>query len=112
MVGGTLQFGWFGPENAGALIALINAGAAAVTAYVVRPIVPAAFTGLIAAILALLLSYGIELPGETVAAINVAVYPLLAFLVRGNVSPITTALTSITAGPTPEAAAHESGPTG
>ena len=107
---GTLGFDFFQMENAGALVATIDAAAAAITAWTVRPIVPAAFLGLISAVLALVGTYGINLPGETVAGINAAVYPLLAFLTWGNVSPIPTPVSSGgTKNPTPEAAAKTFG---
>ncbi len=106
MVLGTLGLNLFNSDQAGLLVAVINALAGVLTAMVTRPIGPGAFTALIAALIALLGAYQINLPGPTVAAINAAVYPLLAFLTRGNVSPIDSPVTELTAAPTPEAFAH------
>jgi len=107
MIVGTMGFGVFNNEQAGVSVAVVNAAAGVLTALVTRPIGPAAFTSFIAAVLALLAAYQVNIPGETVAAINAAVYPLLAFLTRGNVSPVETAVTKPSLDPTPSAAKYE-----
>lgn len=107
MIVGTLGFSLFTGDQAGLAVAVINAIAGVLTALVTRPIGPAAFTALISAVLALLASYQVNIPGETVAAINAAVYPLLAFLIRGNVSPVETAVTKPSLEPTASAAKFE-----
>lgn len=103
MIVGTVGADWFNGEQAGLLVILINAVAAAITAFVTRPVAPSAFTALISAALAFAGAYGFNLSGETVAAINAAVYPFLAFLTWGNVSPIPTAVTDTTKAPVPQA---------
>jgi hypothetical protein len=106
---GTIGFHWFTQDNAGALVILIDGLSAAAIAWTTRPVRPAVFTALISAALAFLTSYGFTLPGETVAAINMAVFPFLAFLTSNNVSPITTLVSRPTGSvdQTPEASAHE-----
>lgn len=84
---GTLGFGFITGVQAGLIVAIINAGFAVWNAALVRPVAPAAFSGFIAALVALLAAYGFNLPSETVAAINVAVVPLLALVFRGQVEP-------------------------
>lgn len=110
MVIGSVGLGLFNGEQAGLLIIVINALAGAATAIVTRPVGPAAFTAVISSLLAFLAAYQIEIPGPTVAAINAGVYPILAFLTRGEVSPIATAVTKASNDPTPEAAVS-TGPT-
>jgi hypothetical protein len=60
---------------------------AAATAAVTRPIAPSAFTGLVAAVAALLAAYGLELGPEKVGALNAVVLAGLGLLTRGQVSP-------------------------
>lgn len=96
MILGTVGLNWFNTDQAGLLIILINGGAAAITAFVTRPVAPAVFTAFVSSFIAFAGAYGINLPGETVAAINVAVFPILAFLTRGDVSPIESRLTNVT----------------
>lgn len=94
MVLGTLQFRLFTGDNAGALVVLVNAIAALLMAWTTRPISLALFTGVFTSILALGATYGINLPGEVVASINAALFPVLAFLTRDQVSPQETAVSS------------------
>jgi hypothetical protein len=75
-------------EQAGAIVAVVSAAFAVVTAAVTRPIAPAAFTGFVAAAAALLMAYGLEVSTEAVGATNAAVLAALALLTRGQVSPI------------------------
>jgi len=74
-------------EQAGALVAVVSAAFAAVTAAVTRPIAPSAFTGLVAAVAALTAAYGLDVAPETVGAVNAVVLAMLALLTRGQVSP-------------------------
>ena len=91
---GTLGFHWLTGQQAGIIVAAINAVAGAVNAYAVKPIAPAAFTYAVAAIVAVTASYGYDVSPETLAAINLGVVPLLALLTRGQVSPEETPVTS------------------
>lgn len=71
--------------------ALIVAGIAAVfgvlNAIAVRPLAPAAFTGLVTAAAALLAAYGFDVSQTVVGAIGGAVPVLLALFVRGQSTP-------------------------
>lgn len=89
---GTLQFGWLSGDQAGLMIAAINAVAGAINAYTVRPIAPAAFTYAVAAIVAVGVSYGLEVTPEQVAAINGFVIVVLGLLTRTQVAPVATLL--------------------
>jgi hypothetical protein len=91
---GTFGFHYLTGQQAGLIVAAINAVALAVNAYLVRPVAPAAFTYAIGAIVALTASYGLNVSPETLATINLAVVPILALLTRGQVSPEETAVTS------------------
>ena len=91
---GTLGFHWLTGQQAGLIVAAINAVAGAINAYLVRPVSPAAFTYAIAAIVAVTATYGYNVSAETLAAINLGVVPLLALLTRGQVSPEETPVTS------------------
>jgi len=84
---GTLGFHYLSGQQAGLIVAAINAVALAINAYTVRPVAPAAFTYAIGAIVAVVGSYGLNVSPETLGAINLAVVPVLALLTRGQVSP-------------------------
>lgn len=70
------------------IVAALTAILGAVNAVIVRPIAPAAFTGLVAAAAALLTGYGFDLSAELVGSISAAVVVGLALLTRGQVSPL------------------------
>jgi hypothetical protein len=74
-------------EQAGALVAVISAVFASITAVMTRPVAPSAFTGLVAAVVALLAAFHFEVAPETVGAVNGLVLAALVFLTRGQVSP-------------------------
>lgn len=84
-----VSFGFDGlsAEQAAAIVAVISAVFAAATAVVTRPIAPAAFTGLVAAAIALLAAYGLNVSAETVGALNAMVLAVLGLLTRGQVAP-------------------------
>jgi dipeptide/tripeptide permease len=84
----TFQWDGLSQENAGAIVAVITAVAAAVNAFAVRPIAPAVFTGVVGAVVALLATYGFNVPAETVAAINGLVITALALIFRAQVTPV------------------------
>jgi hypothetical protein len=75
-------------DQATLIVAALTAVLGAVNAIVVRPIAPAAFTGLVAAGAALLAGYGLELSQDIVGSISAAVVVGLALLTRGQVSPL------------------------
>jgi hypothetical protein len=86
---------WLTPEQAAIVVVVLNAILGVVNAVLVRPVAPAAFTYLVAAVATLVGAYGVEVSQSTVALINGAVLSVLALLLRGNVSPVN---------PTPESA--------
>lgn len=92
MIVGTFGLGFISGDQAALIVVVLNAIFGAINAYTVRPISPVAFTYLVSSVVALLGSYGLALPAETVAAINAAIVPLLALLSRGQVSPQETAV--------------------
>lgn len=94
IVVGTFGLKFISGEQAALIVAVINALFAAVNAFAVRPISPAVFTYAVASILALAASYGLNVPPETVAAINATIVPILALLTRGQVSPEETAVSN------------------
>ena len=106
---GTVGFGFLDAVQAGLLVVAINAVFAAINAYAVRPISPVAFTYAVGSIIAVLGSYGLNLPQETVGMINAAVIPFLALLSRGQVSPTESSISKITDDPLPEAVAASPG---
>ncbi|MEU5772745.1 hypothetical protein ABZ819_05490 [Streptomyces venezuelae] len=84
-----VSFGFDGlsAEQAAAIVAVISAVFAAATAAITRPIAPSAFTGLVAAAIALLAAYGLDVSAETVGALNATLLAVLGLLTRGQVSP-------------------------
>jgi hypothetical protein len=93
---GTFGLRFINGDQAALMVVVINAAFGALNAYTVRPISPVAFTYFIGAVVALFGSYGLNLPAETVAAINAAVIPILALLSRGQVTPENTAVSTTT----------------
>jgi hypothetical protein len=89
-----------------AIVAAVNAVAAVVMAWQVRPVAPAIFTNVIGALAALGVAYGFDVSGETVGAVNFVVLSVLSLLTRGQVSPAgaTTAVAPPAAPPTVPAA--------
>jgi uncharacterized membrane protein len=93
---GTFGLGFINGDQAALMVVVINAIFGAINAWTVRPISPVAFTYAIGSIVALAASYGLNLPAETIAALNAAVVPFLALLSRGQVTPEDTAVSSTT----------------
>lgn len=73
--------------QAAAIVAVMSGVLAVVNAVAVRPVAPAAFTGLVTAVAVLVAAYGLEVSQETVGAVQVAVVGVLALLTRAQVSP-------------------------
>lgn len=78
---------WLTPEQAALAVVVLNAVLGVVNAVLVRPVAPAAFTYLTAAVAALVAAYGVEVSQSVVGAVNAAVLGVLALLLRGQVSP-------------------------
>lgn len=93
MVVGTFGLGIFGGDNAAALIIAVNAVSALLLAWTTRPISLALFQGAFTSLLAFAGTYNLGLDGDIVASINAAMYPVLTYLLRGQVSPVETAVT-------------------
>lgn len=89
---GTLGFRWLDGDQASIIVVAINAIAAAVNAYTVRPISPAVFTYATASVVAVFTAYGLNVSPETLAMLNGVVIMGLGLLTRGQVAPQETAI--------------------
>lgn len=67
--------------------AFLTALAAAITAWHVRPIAPAVFTGVITTGATVLAAFGLDLPQKQVALISFAALTVMAMLTRQQVTP-------------------------
>lgn len=92
ILAGTFGLHLLSGQQAALIVVAINAIAAAINAYAVRPISPVAFTYAVGSVVALAGAYGLNLSIETVASINAAVVPILALLSRDQVAPQETAV--------------------
>lgn len=81
------QVDWLTAEQAALVIAAVSAIFSAVNALMVRPIIPAAFTGAVAAVAALLGAYGLDFSQEQVGAIQAVVIAALTLVTRNGVIP-------------------------
>jgi hypothetical protein len=90
---GTLGLRWLDGEQAILVVAAINAVAAAINAYTVRPIAPAVFTYAVAALVSVFAAYGLEVTPEQLAMINGVVIMALGLITRGAVAPEETVVT-------------------
>lgn len=90
---GTLQFNWLDGDQAILVVTAINAVAAAITAYAIRPISPAIYTYAAGALVAVFATYGLDVTPDQLAMINGVVVMGLGLLTRGQVSPQETAIT-------------------
>jgi hypothetical protein len=91
----TLGFRFLDNEQAGLIVAAINALFAAVNAYSVRPISPAVFTYAASAIVSVIVSYGFTITPEQLISINAIMVATLGLITRGQVSPQETAVSSL-----------------
>jgi len=80
LLGVAVTFGLPGlsATQAAAIVAVLTAATTAVNAALVRPVAPAAFTGLVTALAVLVAAYGLDVSQETVGAVQVAVVGVLA----------------------------------
>lgn len=90
----TFGFGWLDNDQAGLIVVAINAVAAAVNAWTVRPISPAVFTYAASSIIAAAAAYGLEVTPEQLASLNSLLVVVLALLTRGQVAPQETAVSA------------------
>lgn len=91
----TLGIGGMTPDQAGAITAAVSAVFAAVAAAMVRPIAPAAFTGLVAVLADLSAAYGFHVTAGTVGAVNALVMSVLMLITRGHVTPTASTKTNL-----------------
>lgn len=84
-----LNFHGLSSEQAALIVAAITAVGGVITAVATRPIAPAAFTALVAAVAALLAGFHFNLDPGTVAAVNGVVLAILALITRHQVTPVT-----------------------
>ncbi len=74
-------------EQAALLLAVTSAVLGAVNAAVTRPVTPAAFTALVAAVAAASAGFGFEASAQTVGAVQALVVSVLALQTRAQVTP-------------------------
>jgi ABC-type thiamin/hydroxymethylpyrimidine transport system permease subunit len=84
----TLNFHGLTSEQAALIVAAITAVGGVITAVATRPVAPAAFTALIAAVAALLAGFHFNLDPATVAAFNGLVLAVLTLVTRHQVTPV------------------------
>jgi hypothetical protein len=70
-----------------AIVVGLNAVAALVAGFTLRPVAPAIYTNVLAAAAAIGTAYGNNVPSEAVGAANFVVLAVLSLLTRGQVSP-------------------------
>jgi hypothetical protein len=75
-------------EQAGLIIAALSAGIGAVNAFMVRPVAPTAFVGLVGAGAALLAAYGLDVSQPVVGSISAATIAVMGLLARQQVAPV------------------------
>jgi hypothetical protein len=83
----TFGFSGLSSTQAALIVAALSAIVGAINAALVRPVAPAAFTGLVAALAALVTGYGLDLSQELVGAAQVLVVTVLALVTRVQVTP-------------------------
>lgn len=74
-------------EQAGAIVGVATAILGGIAAALTRPIVPQAFTAIVAAGVVFVGAFGYEVSQETVGALNMLVLTVLTLLTRVQVSP-------------------------
>ncbi len=87
---GTLGFRWLDGDQAAIVVVAVNAIAGAINAYTVRPISPAVFTYAVGAVVAVFVTYGLDVSPETLGMLNGLVIMGLGLLTRGQVAPLET----------------------
>jgi hypothetical protein len=92
MLVGTVGLNFLDNDQAGLIVAAINAVFGAINAYAVRPISPAVFTYAVGSILSLGAAYGVNVTSEQLMAINSTVIVVLGLLTRGQVAPVESAV--------------------
>ena len=83
-----LNIGSLTSDQAALIVAAITAAGGVATAIATRPIAPAAFTALVAAVAALLAGFHYDVAPGTVAAVNGLVLAVLTLVTRHQVTPV------------------------
>lgn len=83
----SLGFSALTPEQAGAIVGVVTAVLGAVAAWLTRPVVPQAFTAVVAAGAVLVAAFGYDVSQSTIGAVNGVVLAVLTLLTRPQVSP-------------------------
>lgn len=86
-----LNFHGLSSDQAALIVAAVTAGGGVATALTTRPIAPAAFTALVAAVAALLAGFHFNVSPGTVAAVNGLVLAVLTLVTRHQVTPVSAA---------------------
>lgn len=87
LVGVALSIPYITDVSVPLIVAFIGAGLSAVQAVYVRPIAPAAFTGVVTAAAPLLMFFGLDVSEEMVVAVNGAIVGVMTLVIRHEVSP-------------------------
>ena len=90
-LGTALGFPGLSAEQVAVIVGGVNAVGTVIVAVKVRPIAPAAFTGLVASVAAVALAYGFEVSSEVVGGVNALVLAALSMLTRAQVTPTSAA---------------------
>lgn len=83
----TFQLDFLSAEQAALWVAAITALFTTINAFMVRPIVPSVFAGVIIAVAPLIAAYGVDVSQETVGKVVGVAAAIMMFLLRGQVSP-------------------------
>lgn len=86
-LGTALGFPGLSQGQVAAIVAALNAVALLFMAWAVKPIGPAVFTNVVAALAALGVAYGFDVSSEVIGAVNFVVLTALSLITRGQVSP-------------------------
>lgn len=96
MFAATLGFNLLDGDQAAAIVLVVNALAAAVNAFTVRPLPVPVFTYALSTLISAFALYGLNITGDQVAGLNSVLVAVLGLLTYGNVSPVDTALSKAT----------------
>jgi hypothetical protein len=96
MFAATLGFNLLDGDQAAAIVLFVNAAAAAVNAFTVRPLPVPVFTYALSTLISAFALYGLNITGDQVAGLNSVLVAVLGLLTYGNVSPVTTVLSKAT----------------
>lgn len=84
----SVGFHQLGPATVGAIVAVLTAVLGAAQAAFTRPVAPAAFVTLVAAVGALVAGFGFHVSPEVIGGVDALVVAFLSLLTRQQVSPM------------------------